>query len=215
MGPALVLAPESDLVWHAHFESVSLESVTLHLLEEVSHSFETSSLFVSFSHSDKFYAFIARVLEYQNNPPQPSSYLILQLPSQIIGMERRMSYRVAIGEKVVPLVRLSTGESRILLPKPKDLSLTGILVEFDEVEDPDLLPQAELWLELILDDDAVLLKSVIKRREGHRYSLFFPEVLTKHGVYAPPPLRKIVKSLESNLLQERVHPDKPELSLTG
>jgi hypothetical protein len=135
--------------------------------------------------------------------------MILQLPNRIIGMERRMCYRVAIGEEVVPLVRVSTQEGPILLPKPIDISLTGMMIEFDPAEDPDLQPRAELWLELRLDDDEVLLRCIVKHRTGHRYSLVFPEVFaTKHGIYAPQPLRKIVRSLEPFSLQGEVRTDK-------
>ena len=65
--PALVLDPESDLVWQARFESISKESVTLHLFEESNRSFEPSRLFVSFY--GNCCSFFATVLEYQSNTP--------------------------------------------------------------------------------------------------------------------------------------------------
>ena len=210
MAPVLILDPNSSSVCHAHFESVSLESVTLVLLENVNHLFEDSNLLISFSHYVDCYTFFAKVIEFQDNTNNSFAYLRMQLPNRIIRMERRMSYRVAIGEKVVPSVRLSMGRSRILFPKPKDLSLTGMSVEFHETEDPNLSPQTELWLELHLDEYEVLLKSIINRRDGNSYSLYFPEVLTKQGVFAPASLRKIVESLERALLQEGGRSDKPE-----
>lgn len=215
MAPALILDPTSDVAWHAHFESISLESVTLRLLEMISCSFETSNLFVSFSHRGNCCTFFAKVLEYQSNSPKSFSSLSLELPHQIIIMERRMSYRVPIGKKTVPSVRLLIGESQIFHPKPKDLSLTGISVEFHETEDPDLPLQTELWLELRLDDHEALLKSTIKRRKGHRYSLFFPEVLTDQGIHAPQSLRIIVESLEHAMILEKSGLDKPDNILSA
>ncbi len=76
------------------------------------------------------------------------------------------------------------------------------MIEFDEGEDPDLSPSAELWMELCLGDHKAFLKSVIKHRYGHRYSLFFPDILTNDGFYTQQPLRKIVESLKRALLQE-------------
>ena len=210
MAPVLILDPKSSLGWHARFESLASESVTFRLFEPASHSFENSNLLVSFSHYGNCCSFFSAFLEYQCNESRSFHRLTLQLPRQIIVMERRLSYRVPIGNTVVPSVRLSTAKGGTFFPKPKDLSLTGISVEFDETKDPDLSPSVELWLELHLDNHAVLLKSEIKRRDGRRYSLFFPEVITEHGVCAPMPLRKIVQSLESALLQERIHSDKPE-----
>lgn len=212
--PALILDPDSDSIWHARLEAVTLESVTLCLFEEFNHSIEASSLFISFSHKGNCCAFLATVLECRNNESHLPFYMTLQLPSKIIGMERRMCYRVAIGEDVVPLVRVSTEEGQILLPKPKDISLTGMMIDFDPAEDPDLQPRAELWLELRLDDDEVLLKGIVKHRNDHRYSLVFPEVFaTKHGIYAPQPLRKIVKSLEPVSLHGEDRPDEPAFAV--
>ena len=202
--PAIILDPELDLIWQARFESVSQESFTLFLLEKTSNSLKASRYFISFAYNGLCCAFFTGILEYQSDPHSPVSSLTLQLPSKIIGMERRMSHRISIGKKVVPLVYLYTTEGQTLHPKPKNLSLTGIMVEFDSVEDPDLLPPAEVGLELRLGDHAVQLKSLINRRDGHSYFLSFPEVISKDGVNAPQPLQKIVESLERTWIQERV-----------
>jgi hypothetical protein len=201
--PAIILNPESDLICNARFSSISPDAITLHLLEEASHFLKASRFFISFSHNGNCCAFFATVLEYQTASHLSPPSVTFQLSSKIIGLEKRMSYRVAIGNKVVPLVRLFTPIGRILLPKPIDLSLTGIMVEFDEREDPELLPTVELNIELSLDTHVVQLKSVVKRRDGHRYGLYFPEVVSNHDVNAPDSLRKIIESLERTLLQER------------
>lgn len=195
--PAIILDPESDLFWHARFESLSEESFTLCLLQKTNNSLKAPRFFITFAHRGFCCAFFAKVLEYRSDPSLSSSSLILQLPSKITNTERRMFKRIPIGKMVVPLVRVSIEENRILHPKPTNLSLTGIMVEFDAAEDPDLLPPAEFELELRLGDHAVRLKSVIKHRDGRRYSLLFPEVVTKDGIDAPQPLRKIVDILSA------------------
>lgn len=210
--PALILEAGSGFVCHARFESVSLETVTLCLFEEIDHSLETSDLFISLAHKGDCYAFFSKMLEYRDHEFQFPVYITLQLPSKIIGMERRMSHRVVIGEDLVPWVRASTKDGRVLLPRAKDISLTGMMIEFDSAEDPNLQPPEVLWLELRLDNDAALLKSVIKHRNGHRYSLAFPEAIaTNQGIYAPQTLPKIVDALERAWFQERMRPGKPEL----
>lgn len=209
--PVLILNPSLDQIYYARFESVSKKSFTLCLLEETHRSLNTQCYVITFSYKGNCCAFFATVLDYQENANQLPAYLTFQLPSRIIGLERRSSWRVAIGEKVVPLVRLSTVDGRVLHPKPKDLSLTGIMIEFDEIEDPDLQPASELWLELGLDDHEVLLKSVIKRRDGPRYFLFFPEAATSDGIHAPLPLRKIIDALDRAQMQEKLHQDENAL----
>jgi len=196
--PAIILNSESGFVCQARFASVSQESVTFHLSKEISPFPETLSFFVSFSLKGNCCTFFATVLEYLKNPPPSPPSLTLQLPTQIIDIKALRSSRIPIGKKMVPLVRLRTADNRILLPKPVDLSQTGILVEFEEAEDPDLSPSAELGLELYLDPHTVFLKSIVKRRDGHRYGLFFPEVHTKDGIAAPQSFRKIIESLECN-----------------
>jgi hypothetical protein len=209
--PALILEAGTDFVCQARFESVSLDSVSLCLFEEINHSLEASDLFISLSHKGECYAFFSKAMEYRSNGFHLPVYMTLQLPSKIIGMERRMSHRVVIGEDLVPWVRVSTKNGRILLPKAKDISLTGMMIEFDSAEDPNLQPPEELWLELRLDKDAVLLKSVIKQRNGTRYSLAFPEAIaTNQGIYAPQSLPKIVDALERAWIRERMRLGKPE-----
>ena len=201
--PALILNPELGLVFHSYFFEVSKDSVTLNLINNIGRWLKTPRLFISFSHNGNCCAFFAEIMEYQDKSSLYSPALKLKLSSKIIGMESRMSHRVPIEGKFTPLVRLFTKEGGVHLPKPIDLSLTGILVEFNKAEDPDFLPSDELRLELRLDEYAIQLKAVVKRRDGRRYGLFFPEIVTNHGLHSPQTLRKIVAFLESALLQER------------
>ena len=206
--PALVLNPESDSICHARFAAVSYDSVILHLMDQVCNLIENSRLFVSFSQNGNCCAFFATMEEYKDQSILSPASLSLKPSTRIIGMESRMSYRVPIGEKVVPTVRVTTTEGQTFLPKPIDLSLTGILIEFDETEDPDLFLYDELGLELSLDKEMVQLKSVVKRRDGHRYGLFFPESVNMRGVNAPHSLRTIVESLERAFLKDsNIHDD--------
>lgn len=208
--PALILDPRSDLIWHARLEAVSLESVTLGLFDETHNFLKSPRYFISFTHNGICCAFSAKVLGYQSNRPPSFSSLTLELPSKIIDMERRMSHRIPIAETMVPSVRLYTTENRRLRPKPKDLSLTGIMIEFDPADNPDLPPETEVGLELRLDNDSVRLKSIIRHRDGNNYFLFFTDVITEYGINAPEPLRKIVESLERAWFEERIHQDRKE-----
>jgi hypothetical protein len=209
--PALILDPYSDSIWHARLETVSLETVTLGLFEETHNFLKSPRYYISFTHNGLCCAFSAKVLGYQSNTPPSFSSLTLELPGKIIDMERRMSHRIPIGEKRAPSVRLYTTENRSLRPKPKDLSLTGMMIEFDPADNPDLPPETEVGLELSFNNYAVRLQSVIKNRDGNDYFLFFTDVITEHGINAPEPLRNIVESLERAWFEERIHPDKQEI----
>jgi len=202
--PAIILSPEMGAVCHARFTAVSPESVTLDLSEGTNLLPEGTRCCISFSHGGSSCAYFATVLEYQHVPPPEPSHLILEITAKVIGTEARTAYRVPIGKKPAPCARLSTQDGQILLPIPIDISLTGILVEFATAEDPDLTPSEEVDLELHLGDDTVHLRAEVRRRDGHRYGLFFPETVTKCGVQAPQSLRNIVENLERAWLQKRV-----------
>jgi hypothetical protein len=197
--PALILNPKLNLVFHAHFVEVSKDSITVNLANNVVNDadlwLKIPRLFISFSHNGNCCAFFAEVMEYRDKSTVLSPALKLKVSSKIIGMESRMSYRVPIGEKFAPSVRMFTKEGRVFLPKPIDLSYTGILIEFDKKEDPNFQPSDEVRLELRLDKYLIQLKAVVKRRDGNRYGLFFPEIVTQHGINPPQALQKIVASL--------------------
>ncbi|MBN2320092.1 MAG: PilZ domain-containing protein [Acidobacteria bacterium] len=198
---ALILNPETNFVCHAHFASVSQDSVTFHLINRVRQLLKAPRLFISFSQNGICNAFFAAIVEYKDNLPLSPESISVQLATKIYGMETRVSYRFPIRGREGLFVRLLLANGRTLFPKPIDLSLTGILIEFDETEDPDLLSPSEVELELRLEAHSVQLKAVIKRRDGHRYGLFFPETVTSGGINAPSSLRLITMALERALLQ--------------
>jgi len=115
-----------------------------------------------------------------------------------------MAFRVPIGGKVAPRVRLSTPEGRSWAVTAIDLSIVGILVEFPADKDPGLSIRDEFELELRLGAGAVRLKAEVRRRDGHRYGFMFPESITRQGLRPPPPLKEIVEILERTWLKERI-----------
>ena len=225
--PALILNPELDLVFHAHFVSASEDTVAFHLMNDVARWLKASRLFISFSYNGSCCAFFAVILECQDKSSLSSPGLKLRLSSKIIGIESRMAYRVPIEDKFLLSARLFAKEGQVYLPRPIDLSFTGILIEFDETEDPDFSISDEFRLELRLDVHVIQLKAVVRRRDGHRYGLFFSEIVTKYGVNAPQGLRQIVGLLEhalpkgeghknSNFMDinfDRLNPDQTESKL--
>jgi hypothetical protein len=87
---------------------------------------------------------------------------------------------------------------------PIDISFTGILLEFSPETDPDFSISEEVDLELYLRGNTVCLRAEVRRRNGHRYGLFFPETVNKHGVQVPESMRNIVEELERARLKERI-----------
>jgi hypothetical protein len=200
--PAIILNPESGVVCHARFASVSDGSIGFHLLEDVREFPKMKSYLVSFSHGGNCCAFFAAILEYRRIPLTAAPYLSLKITTKIFGVEARMSYRIPIETGSVLILRLFTQDGATLHPRPVDVSLTGILIEFGKIDDPDLALSSVVGLEMQLADQTANLKAVVKRRDGHRYGLFFQEVVTGHGIEPPGSLRTIIDALDRLPLQE-------------
>ena len=202
--PALILNPESGVVCHARFAGVAPGTVKLELPGAATPPPKDSSCCVSFIQAPHRRAFFARVLEYQYKEPPESSLLSLEISSAMIGIEARMAYRVPIGKASELKVRLFAKGGRVLLPKPIDLSYTGCLIEFAPAEDPGLPTGTELKLQLISEKEFVDLTAEIRRRDGHRYGLFFPEVIGAQGIRPPEALRSMLENLERIRLREKI-----------
>ncbi len=205
--PAVIFSPEVGAVCHARFIAVSPESVTLDLLEEINLLPKATHCCISFSHGGHSSSFFATVLECEPLPPPEPSHLVLEITTKVVDTEARAAYRIPIGKKPAPSVRLLMKDGRVLLPAPIDISLTGILVEFSADKDPNLLPSEEVDLELCLDADGLFLRAEVRRRDRHRYGLFFPGTVGTCGVQAPQSLRNIVENLERAWLQNRIRGD--------
>lgn len=200
--PAIILNPESGVVCHARFASTSDDSIGFHLLEDVREFPKMKSYLISFSHGGNCWAFFAAILEYKRIPLTAAPYLTLKMSSGIFGVEARMTYRIPIETGSELILRLFSQDGTTLLPRPVDVSLTGILIEFGKVDDPDLPLSSVVGLEMQLANQTVNLKAVVKRRDGHRYGLFFQEVVTGHGIEPPASLRMIVDSLDRTSFYE-------------
>ena len=203
--PAIILNVEAAAVcYHARLASLSSESISLEVAGETRALSKGTRCCVSFVHRGDSHAFFSNVVEYQQNPPPQLSHLVLEIPSQIVGIEARMAFRVPVEWKSKLSVRMTPKSGRAATPRAIDLSLAGILIEFTEQNDPNLPIGTETEIELRSGTDSVRLKAEVRRRVGRQYGLFFPEVVTRQGMVPPEPLKKIVTTLERHWLKGRI-----------
>jgi hypothetical protein len=202
--PAIILNAEGGLVCHARLTSLSSDSVTLDVISEEKIEPPFKRCCISFVYRGDTRAFYAAVREHRQNLPPQLPQLVFEIPLGLLETEARAAFRVPIGEKSELPVRVATKDALSWAVRPVDLSLTGILIEFTAAEDPDLPIGAETEVELRLRNEVVRLKGEVRRRDKHRYGLFFLEVASKHGIKAPKPLRNTVEALERSWLLLRV-----------
>jgi len=201
--PVVILNAEASSVCHGRLTSMTENSVTLEVAGEVKPPPRISHCCVSFSFRGRSRAFFSRLLEFQQStPPQPSHFL-LEFPQELVSIEARISCRIPVARRHGLAIQVTVEEKMVLHPTPVDLSLTGILIEFSDAEDPDLPKGAKLRVSLQLGPDAVDLKAEVARRSRRQYGLFFPEVVTEHGLIPPAPLTRIVETIERSWLPAR------------
>ena len=94
-------------------------------------------------------------------------------------------------------------EGRTIAADPIDLSVTGILIEFTKVSDPNLSRGAHIELELQLGVQVVRVKAEVRHHEGQRYGLLFYEIASRQGLNPSKPLQSIVTEVERLWLEER------------
>jgi len=203
--PALVLSTESKAVASAEFAALTDDSITFHLFAEPDNLFTVASLCcVSFVYRDSSYVFLAAVLGYMAAELPVPSTLILAVPSQLADAEGHIRYRVPVPKESGLQVRIATGDGQGWSPKPVNLSLTGILVEFSRVDVPALAIGAEAEVNLQLDNENLTIQGEVLRQDDCRYGIFFREALREGCISPPEALRSIVRVLERRWLRRRV-----------
>ena len=101
-------------------------------------------------------------------------------------------------------VKLITTDKKVWTPRPLDIGFCGMLIEFDSGKVPRLTFGAAVELRLRFGATTVKLAGEVRRSQGNRYRLSFPESLVGEGPVDPPTaLRKIIRALEALWLQSR------------
>ncbi len=101
-------------------------------------------------------------------------------------------------------LKLVTTDKKVWTPRPLDIGFCGMLIEFDSGKVPRLAFGSAVELRLRCGTTNVKLAGEVRRSQGRRYRLSFPESLVGEGPVNPPAaLRKIVRALETLWLQSR------------
>jgi len=202
--PIVMIDTGAGRVYHARLAAVTEECITVEVADPSEAPPEKTNCCVSFACRGESRAFFVRVLRHVQQPPPGLLRVNLEISSGPMGLEARMAFRVPVGTRQGVAVRLTLGDDTVLAPRPVDLSLTGILVEFEPHEDPHLAPGTRVEIELRLDLDSVRLNAEVVHRTMSRYGLYFPDVVHRGGISPPEALMRIVEILDKTWLQDQV-----------
>lgn len=196
--PVILMSPVLGVVYDARLTSVSDQKLMLDVpLEEIEALIEGSWCVISFSHQGSAKAIFAITKECLKRPSPRLSRLVLQISSDVFGVQPRSAYRIPVQKEAELRVRVTLPDGRALMANPVNLSLTGILIEFVG-KDPNLDIGTQVRFELMLKENIALLSGEVKRRNKQQYAFAFPNVVYERGLLPPESLRTIVHALDSS-----------------
>ena len=201
--PVTLISVDSGAIGRGRFRLFSNGLVTVDVLDkpkQVTCKPLTQCVFV-FRLGNRGCVFLALVESFCSDTTPET--LVVRAPNQIAS-ENRSAFRVPIFQDNSPLVRIKQNGHTIGTPQAIDISLTGILVEFPSEDVPEIDVDTKVQIELGLDDIEIDLVGDVRRRDGQRYGILFPETLKGAHVEPPDGLKTIVRKLEKIWLQRRV-----------
>ncbi len=208
LNTARVITSDLGLICQARFSSLSAESVLLELLDppETGYFRPLSLCVVSFNNGSRHCIFLSSVIHFKQDKQEEElqiGQLLLRIPSDIIAAESRIAFRVPLGRDTELRVRVVDENGKTWTPRPIDISMTGILIEFPADDVPDFQIDDRLQVELRMNNHVEQLEGTVRRCEGRGYGVIFPEVLRGAEFDPPAALRAIVNALERNWLRSR------------
>jgi hypothetical protein len=114
-----------------------------------------------------------------------------------------MAFRVTV-PRLTDLTAKLSFKGKTWTVAPVDLSLMGILVEFGFNDVANIPIDAEVGLELRLDDKVAALKGIVRRRKDNQYGILIADSMKKGELNPPEPLTLIYKELERQWLRKRL-----------
>ena len=202
---ALILGPAAGRVWRARFQELLDDAVVLALApgEQAAPIGPATHLCVTFSCESRAGVFLASVFEVRERSPEvPSDRLLVGIPEQVLLAGRRLSFRVPIPSRRGLELVLRRADGTELRPDPLDISLTGMGIQFELAEDPELAVGEQLDARLRLFETVAELPVVVRRsRDRGRYGLYFAQVRLGPDIDPPEEIRAIFKALERRWLQ--------------
>jgi hypothetical protein len=194
---AAVAFPALQTLYRGEFEGLSDRELTLRLLPNDSGDFHTDCLCcVTFNYEYRPHVFLSSVLSHGGESVGTTRPLTLEVPAQILVENRRIAFRVPVDRDSGLRVWVTTRDGQTWTPETRNLSVAGMLVEFDRAAAPRL--EAGDLIEVLLQMAAheIRLEAEVKRRDGDAYGLFFPKSLDGRKLRPPADLDAIVRALD-------------------
>lgn len=186
------------IIVQGRFASTSEETVTIEVFERPQTKLKPfSTVVITYFREGRSCVFITVVYDTRQKSASAPE-IVLKMPTQIARTETRQALRVPLVPNSGLRVRLNRGRTTYH-PRPVDISLGGMSIEFDSGVDPNIPLGTTISVELKLDGEPVTLSAEVRRRDEEQYGLYFPSTSGASEEdtegHAPPEYRNIVHAL--------------------
>ncbi len=157
-----------------------------------------STCWLSFLWRDQPTGFLSQVLRSEERGPGAGGQIALRPPTQLASENLRSALRVSNLRGTELRVRVASERHSPRTATPLDLSFSGMLVEMPESSSSDFGVHEVVDLELSLAGQSTWLLGVVRRRNGRRVGIHFPEALQAGRIEPPADLEGIIRRLQQS-----------------
>jgi hypothetical protein len=179
------------------FASWSPEEVVFDLPE--SRSFlrlePLSACWLSFIWHDQPTGFLSQILRSEERRLDGGGQIALRPPTRLASEDLRSALRVSDLSGTELRVRITSDRRSPRIATPLDLSFSGMLLEMSAAERSELAIHEVVDLELSLGGQSAWLLGVVRRKNGRRVGIHFPEALQAGRIDPPRDLAGIIRRL--------------------
>lgn len=210
--PALFVVGDGTRVLQTQFHSLSEDGVAFRLpLDESEDELAPflkplvpcSVVFFTGLHSRFFVSHIVAPGGGTGDLDFAAHTLYLRLPRFVAGTEGRMSFRVPVAEDSPLKVQVVMDDGEVWHSRPKDLSATGALLQFDHNNDPCLKDGQEVRVNVVLGRRKIQLNALVRWASERKYGVYFQDIASATDIEPPEELQAILKDLEKLWLKEK------------
>ena len=201
--PLVLVSCDGSCTCQARFLTVTDQLAVVEILSSTGEAPPKVPTLVSamFNVGTRAFVFLSQIVRVDQEEDRALAWLCM--PEDIASTEARFAFRVPAQRMPGLEIRVSK-ETRSWTPSLLDMSICGVQIAFEPSEDPNLEPEDHINVDIVLEEaGSVRLAAVVRRRNGHRYGLFFPATLKEGQIVSPPTLCEIVRRVEQRWLMER------------
>ncbi|GMU94387.1 MAG: hypothetical protein AMXMBFR4_34450 [Candidatus Hydrogenedentota bacterium] len=197
--PVTVVVPESGVSARGRFLSVSDDKVVIESPATAGVQIGVlAQCLVIFVNEGQIYVFVSVLQCAEVGRGMENPKLTLTKPAYVLRPESRRWFRIPVLDRESVEVKFETEGYEYGDPTLLDLSVGGMLLEFQDDQDPGISPDTPVRIELQMEDKVVQYVAEVRYAHDHRYGLMFvPDADAEEAANAEGILREILTKLGS------------------